>query len=62
MAPNKFPSSYRLSEECRELIARLSDALGVSQAGVIEQAVRKMARSELPAGGPAKKPPAKKKK
>jgi hypothetical protein len=48
MARNKHPSSYRLSEECRQLMERLSEALGISQAGVIEQAVRKLARAELP--------------
>jgi hypothetical protein len=48
MAHHKYPSSYRLSEECRRLIERLSDALGISQAGVLEQAVRKLARAELP--------------
>ncbi len=50
MAPNKLPSSYRLSEECHQLIAQLAEALGISQAGVIEQAVRKLARTELPPG------------
>jgi hypothetical protein len=48
MAPNKLASSYRLSPECRDLINRLAEALGISQAGVIEQAVRKLARAELP--------------
>jgi hypothetical protein len=47
MTENKQPSSYRLSEECRDLLIRLSEALGISQASVIEMAVRKLARAEL---------------
>jgi hypothetical protein len=50
MTARKQPSSFRLSEECYKLIGRLAEALGISQAGVIEQAVRKLARSELPPG------------
>lgn len=49
MARNKYPSSFRLSEECLTLLERLAENLGISQAGVIEQAVRKLARAELPA-------------
>jgi len=62
MGRHKFPSSYRLSEECRALIDQLSEALGISQAGVIEQAVRKLARAELPEAPakPAPKPTKKK--
>jgi hypothetical protein len=56
MPLSKHPSSYRLSEECRRLIGELSTALGISQAGVIEQAVRKLARAELP-GDEAVAPP-----
>ena len=48
MSDRKHPSSYRLSTEARELIDRLAAYLGISQAGVIEQAVRKLARAELP--------------
>ena len=48
MASNKHPSSYRLSAECHDLINRLTEVLGISQASVIEQAVRKLARAELP--------------
>jgi hypothetical protein len=48
MPSNKQPTSYRLSEECRSLLEQLSAALGISQTGVIEQAIRKFARDELP--------------
>jgi hypothetical protein len=68
MPPGKHPSSYRLSEECRGLIEQLSAALGISQTGVIEQAVRKLARAELPPpsadaeqGQPAEEPSAQRK-
>jgi hypothetical protein len=44
---NKIASSYRLSPECRRLLGRLQDALGINQTSVIEQAVRKLARQEL---------------
>src|SRR5262249_51937514 len=56
----KQPTSFRLSGECLDLLARLAAALGLSQAGVIEMVVRKLARTELtdrpPAGrgGPKK--------
>jgi hypothetical protein len=62
MTESKQPSSYRLSEECRDLLVRLSEALGLSQAGVIEMAVRKLARAELdapPAGQVEPKKPRK---
>jgi hypothetical protein len=45
----KNPTSFRLSDECLRLIARLSETLGINQTAVIEQAVRKLARAELPA-------------
>jgi hypothetical protein len=62
MADSKQPSSYRLSEECRDLLVRLAEALGLSQAGVIEMAVRKLARLELAdRGEPGPKPKGKKK-
>lgn len=44
MADKKQPTSFRLSEEGRSLIERLSRELGISQASVVEQAVRKLAR------------------
>jgi hypothetical protein len=43
------PTSYRLSEECLRLIALLAKSLGINQTAVVEQAVRKLARAELPA-------------
>jgi hypothetical protein len=49
MPTTKHPTSYRLSDECRKLIEQLAGTLGISQAGVIEQAIRKFARAELPA-------------
>jgi hypothetical protein len=42
-------TSYRFSSEAQELLARLADALGVSKTAVIEMALRKVARAELPA-------------
>jgi hypothetical protein len=42
------PTSFRLSAECRKLIRRLAEALGVRDAAVVEIAVRRMARQELP--------------
>jgi hypothetical protein len=44
---SKNPTSFRLSEECLRLLARLSETLGINQTAVIEQAVRKLARAEL---------------
>jgi hypothetical protein len=44
---NKLPSSYRLSPECRRLLDRLQQVLGISRTSVLEQAVRKLARREL---------------
>lgn len=45
----KNPTSFRLSDECLRLIARLSENLGINQTAVIEQAVRRLARAELAA-------------
>jgi predicted transcriptional regulator len=42
-------TSFRLSPEALTLLVRLAEALGISQAGVIEMAVRQLARRELPA-------------
>lgn len=42
----KKKTSFALSEEGIKLIEELSRALGISQAGVVEQAVRKLARAE----------------
>lgn len=42
----KKATSYRLSEDALELIEQLKEKLGISQASVVEQAVRKLARLE----------------
>ena len=42
------PTSYRFSEHARELINRLSEALGISRTAFVELAVRQLARRELP--------------
>jgi hypothetical protein len=58
MATDKTPSSYRLSNQARELIDRLADHLGVSKTDVIEMAVRLLARREFErVGEPAPKRP-----
>ncbi|PLS84244.1 MAG: hypothetical protein CYG60_18970 [Actinobacteria bacterium] len=43
---NKRPHSFRLSPEALRLIKELSERLGISQASVVEQAVRRLAREE----------------
>lgn len=53
MAKPKGATSYRLSEDAQRLIAALADRLGVSKTGVLEIAVRKLARAELGAEAPA---------
>jgi hypothetical protein len=45
-ARNKIGTSFRLSPVALELIAELAQTLGLSQAGVVELAVRKLATSE----------------
>ena len=47
MPSSKYPTSYRLSEECLKLIEELAKALGISNTAVIEQAIRKLAHLEL---------------
>jgi hypothetical protein len=42
--PTKQSTSFRLSDEALTLIRELSTSLGVSQAAIIEMAVRKLAR------------------
>ena len=42
----KEPTSFRLSPEALALIREMAERLGVSQASVIELAVRKLAREE----------------
>lgn len=46
----KQATSYRLSEDAKALITRLKEKLGVSEADVIEMAVRRLARVELAEG------------
>jgi hypothetical protein len=58
----KYPTSYRLSQECLILIEQLSAHLGITGTGVIEQAVRKMARAEMPDAPAPTKPAAKPRK
>jgi hypothetical protein len=47
MAKPKGATSYRFSEDAQRMIIALADHLGVSKTGVLEMAVRKLARSEL---------------
>jgi len=47
--PKGSPSSWRLSVEARALLAQLAQALGISQTSVLELAIRRMAKEELPA-------------
>jgi hypothetical protein len=58
MATDKTPSSYRFSDQARELIDRLAAHLGVSKTDVIEMAVRMLARREFEGVGepPPKRP------
>jgi len=48
MTTSKQASSYRFTPECRSLFNHLPAYLGISQAGIIEMALRKLARAELP--------------
>lgn len=43
----KHPTSVRLSPQAKELLARLADELGISQAAVLEIAIREYARGRL---------------
>ena len=42
----KPPTSHRLSDEARRLLAVLAEKLGVSQTSVIELAIREKAKRE----------------
>lgn len=42
----KYPMSYRLTKTAQVLIDKLADRLGISKTGVIEVAVRELARRE----------------
>jgi hypothetical protein len=46
MPTEKQSTSFRLSDDARRLLAALADALGLSQAAVIEMAVRQLAKRE----------------
>jgi hypothetical protein len=54
MATDKPPTSYRLSDQCRDLIDHLTEHLGVSKTDVIEMAVRHLARREFGYAGEEK--------
>lgn len=41
---NKQPTSFRLSSEAKALLADLATRLGISQASVLEMAIRELAR------------------
>ncbi len=43
---NKKMSTFRLTPVAREIIENLSEKMGVSQAAVIEMAVRRLAKEE----------------
>jgi predicted transcriptional regulator len=45
-------SSYRLSEECHELLGKLANKLGLTRTTVIEMAVRKLAEQEAVSSQP----------
>lgn len=47
MGKPKQATSYRLTDEGQRLIGKLSTALGVSRTGVLELAIRQMAKREL---------------
>lgn len=47
----KKKTSYRLGEEALTLVKRLKERHGVSEADVIEMALRRMARVDLSDGG-----------
>ena len=42
----KTPNSFRLSEDALRILRTLAEYLGVSQAAVIEMALRELARKE----------------
>lgn len=46
----KRATSYRLSEEALALVRRLKERHGVSEADVVEMALRRMARVDLAEG------------
>jgi len=44
--PEKQPTSFRLSPDALALLRELAERLGLSQASVIELAVRRLAKEE----------------
>lgn len=44
--PNRIPKAFRLSENAVNLITKLCEKLGLSQASVLEMAIRKLAEQE----------------
>jgi hypothetical protein len=49
MAKPKGATSYRFSDEGQALLARLAEVLGMPKTYVLELAIRRLARAELPA-------------
>jgi hypothetical protein len=47
MPTDKTPTSYRLDDEVKEMIARLAKLHGVSATAVVGMAVRALARRDL---------------
>jgi predicted DNA-binding protein len=43
---DRRPTSFRLSEEALQMLADLAELLGISQAAVLEIAIRKLAKEE----------------
>jgi predicted transcriptional regulator len=54
MPKPKGATSFRLSEDAQGLLQQLSEQLGVSKTAVLELAVRRLARDELPSPGGGK--------
>jgi hypothetical protein len=48
MAKPRGATSYRLSSDAKQILAALAEQLGVSKTSVLEMAIRKLGRSELP--------------
>jgi hypothetical protein len=52
----KEATSVRLTPEAKILLVRLSDALGLSQAGILETLIREKAKRERLAASPQDRP------
>jgi predicted transcriptional regulator len=48
MPTEKRSTTFRLSEEARQLLEQLAQVNGVAQTAVLEMAIRQMARRDLP--------------